>query len=675
MTQQLDFVPQVSQRWRVTALTVAGALIAFCVAAALAALVPPRLLIPGLPDAGALTTIGLPAVRAIFDLMTATTIGWIMAAALLAPPQANGLIGPGGYRALRAASLSAMVWAASGFALVPLTLSDTKGEPLQESFDAQAITTAFTVLANLRAPAIAAMVAVVLAIATRIVLRMGWVFVLLGLSLATLLPIALAGHAVQTADHDHAVDSLLLHLGGAVIWVGGLIALVGLMRQRIPRLDIVAQRYSTLALIAFVMVALSGVINASLRMPYFADLWRTDYGRLIVLKTLLLLVLGGMGYLHRRATLPAITKEGTNRGAFLRLAVVETAVMAATLGVAATLGRTATPAPQGIIPTPAEMTLGFDLPGPPSFMNFVFFWRFDLLLGTAALVLAALYIAGVRRLKKRNIEWSKGRTIAWLGGCFTMLVATSSGLGAYGLASFSIHMVQHMVLAMLTPILFALGGPVTLLLRAVKPAAKDEPPGIREATIAFIHSPYSRFLTHPLIVLALFVTSFYALYLTDLFTVMISSHLGHIFMSVHFIITGYLYYWVIIGVDPAPRQLSYPVKIGILFAAMPFHSFFGLAVMSSHHLLGTDFYTRLSAEWVPDLLQDQQFGGAIGWGFTEVPLVIVVMALMTQWARSDGRLAKRKDRREEVTNDAELDAYNAMLAKFAELDRAGSGPA
>lgn len=646
---------------------VTAALVTACVAVALAAIVPARAIVQGLPDAGEFTQLALPAVTALFDLMAAVTVGWLLGAAALAPPQKSGIVDVGGYRCLRAASLAALVWAASGLALVPLTVADALGRPLADSLGASTLSTALGVLASARAALIAAGIAIVIAIAARMVMRIGWVFALLGFALFALVPIALGGHAGVAADHDFAVDSMIFHLFGAALWVGGLIALIGLAKQGIRRIDVVARRYSALALVAIVAVALSGVINAKLRVPGPSVMFATAYGRLVGLKIVLIIILGVVGYVHRRITLPQIT-DGGGRRPLIRLASVEVVIMAITVGVAATLSRTATPPLPGIAPSDTALVLGFDIPGPPSLANLTLFWRFDLIAGTAAVAAAVLYVLGVIRLRRRGDSWPVGRTIAWLLGCATLLWSTSSGMAVYGQAMFSMHMIEHMFLAMLVPIFLAMGGPVTLLLRALPAAGAGDPPGVREAVVGFVHSPLTRFLTHPLIVLPLFIASFYVLYFTDLFDVMISSHPGHLFMEVHFVLVGYLYYWVIIGVDPAPRHLSSPVKLALVLAAMPFHAFFGLALMSSHHLLGADYFTRLDLPWVGNLLADQQLGGGIGWGFTEIPLVVVMLALMMQWARSDERQAKRDARKAELTHDADLVAYNAMLATLADRD-------
>jgi cytochrome c oxidase assembly factor CtaG len=226
-------------------------------------------------------------------------------------------------------------------------------------------------------------------------------------------------------------------------------------------------------------------------------------------------------------------------------------------------------------------------------------------------------------------------------------------------------MISHMMLGMMAPILLVLGAPVTLALRALPVAGRNNPPGLREAIVATVHGRVARFLTHPLVVLPLFIGSFYAIYFTGLFADMIGSHFGHLLMSVHFLVVGYLYYWVIIGIDPSPRRVQPMVRLGLLLAALPFHAFFGLALMSSHTLLAPTFYRGLALPWVTDLLADQKLGGAIAWGATELPIIIVMIALLAQWAKSDDRENKRVDRHKDKAGDEELDAYNNMLAGMA----------
>ena len=298
----------------------------------------------------------------------------------------------------------------------------------------------------------------------------------------------------------------------------------------------------------------------------------------------------------------------------------------------------------------------------------LFDWRFDLVFGTAAIVFAALYLAGVRRLRRRGDTWPTGRLVAWLLGCAVLLFATSSGMGRYMPAMFSMHMAAHMLLSMLVPILLVLGGPVTLALRALPAAGRDDPPGMREWLLAALHSRVSQILTNPFVATALFIVGFYGLYLGGIFDAAVGNHAAHVAMNLHFLLSGYLFYWVVIGVDPTPRPIPSLAKLGMVFASLPLHAFFGVVLMGMQTVLGGTFYKSLQLPWHTDLLGDQRLGGGIAWAAGEVPLVVVMIALLIQWTRSDRRTAKRLDRAADRDNDADLAAYNAMLAEMARRD-------
>jgi len=235
--------------------------------------------------------------------------------------------------------------------------------------------------------------------------------------------------------------------------------------------------------------------------------------------------------------------------------------------------------------------------------------------------------------------------------------------------------VAHMGLSMLVPILLVLGAPVSLALRALPAAgrssAQQDPPGMREWLLAALHSRLSRLLTNPVVATVLFVAGFYGLYFSSLFDTTVSSHAGHVAMNVHFLLSGYLFYWVVIGVDPMPRPIPPLAKVGVVFASLPLHAFFGVVLMGTRKVLGADYYRSLGLSWHTDLLGDQRLGGGIAWAAGEVPLVIVMIALLVQWARSDERTARRLDRAAERDADADLNAYNAMLAELARRETPG----
>ncbi|MDF2828365.1 MAG: putative rane protein, partial [Mycobacterium sp.] len=159
---------------------------------------------------------------------------------------------------------------------------------------------------------------------------------------------------------------------------------------------------------------------------------------------------------------------------------------------------------------------------------------------------------------------------------------------------------------------------VTLALRALPAAGRGDPPGMREWLLAALHSKVSKFLTHPIVALVLFVAGFYGLYFGGLFDAAADSHAAHVAMNVHVLLSGDLFYWVVIGVDPTPRPIPPLAKLGIVFASLPLHAFFGVVLMGTKSLLAGDFYESLGLPWHTDLVDDQKLGGAIAWSAGEV---------------------------------------------------------
>ena len=641
-------------------------------AAALSALsVAESLTATGLPDPGPVTIYGLPAVRAAGEIAAVTAVGSFLFAAFLVPPQKNQVLDADGYRALRVGTVASGIWAVCATLMVALTVSDVSGQPLAAHLNPMEIWSVAGLVDVAGAWRWTAVFAVVVSLASIPVLRWSWTPVLCAGSLATLLPLALTGHSSSGGAHDLATNSLVIHLIAGALWAGGLLALLVHALRGGGHADLAARRFSAVALWCFVAMALSGVVNALTRIA-LVDLLTSRYGWLVLAKVTALVALGILGWAQRRRGVAALRKDAGDRAALVRLALVEAVVFGLTFGVAVALGRTPPPPPRDLDLSVPAVEIGYDLAGPPTLGRVLFDWRFDLLFGIAALVLAVGYLLGVRRLRRRGDAWPTGRLVAWLLGCLVLLAATSSGIGRYMPAMFSMHMVGHMLLSMLAPILLVLGAPVTLALRALPAAGRDEPPGPREWLLAALHSRVSRVLTNPFVATALFVVGFYGLYFSGLFDAVVDSHGAHLAMNLHFLLSGYLFYWVVIGVDPTPRPIPPLAKLGVVFASLPLHAFFGVVLMGMSTVLGADFYRSLKLDWHTDLLGDQKLGGGIAWAAGEVPLVIVLVALFVQWRRSDQRTATRLDRAAERDDDADLAAYNAMLAEMARRDRAGN---
>lgn len=625
----------------------------------------------GVPDPGLLTTAGLPTLRAIGELLAAVAVGTALFAAFFTPPQSDGTLDVAGYRAQQISSWINIAWAVAAALLIPLTLSDVAGIPLWDTLAPGQWFVAIEQVDVASSWRWAAIIALIAGVGQRLTLTWRWSVIWLAVTVLSLLPVAATGHASGSTAHDLATNSLIIHLFAAAFYVGGLVAVLAHALRGGGRVALALRRYSAVATVAIAALAFSGLINGIVRL-HPSDVFTSTYGLLVVGKALCLGLLAMFGLAMRRRIIATIETRNANapvdRSTFLKIGLVETMVMAGTIGLSVSLGRTPPPVPR-YVPTRQEALVGFELPGPFGFGTVFGTWRFDLVLGLASIILLGLYVWGLVRLHRRGVQWPLGRTVSWVLGCVILFLTTSSGMGMYMMADFASHMVGHMIISMLVPVLFALGGPLTLALRAITPAGRGNPPGPREWIVEFINNPLSRLLTHPVFASVQFVAGFYIIYFGGFYYSLASEHLGHMFMNVHFLISGYLFYWVIIGVDAAPRQFSPMYKLMVLLGSLPFHAFFGILLMNYPTVLAEEWYAGLGLPWIPDLLQSQRVGGGVAWAAGEIPLVIVMLALAVQWYRSDMRDARRAERQAERDDDAELRAYNEMLQEMARADR------
>lgn len=625
----------------------------------------------GVPDPGTATTFGLPFLRSAATLIGCMGVGGFLMSAFGAPPRKDGYLDYDGYAAARTGQWGMFLWAVCALLLIPLYMSDVSGSPLKETLKPDLWGVAIQQVSTAKAFLAVAIIAGLTWFFSLLTRKWIWQPVFLALALCTMIPLALDGHSASGGNHDFGVNSLLWHVMATAVWVGGLMALVAHAKRRGPHLALITKRYSFVAFWAFVAVVLSGLVNAAIRVR-FSEWLSTDYGLVITAKAVLGIVLLVCGYLHRQSVIPkleAAEGEGGSstaeaRKAFSRLAIGEIIVMAGAIGVAISLSRIPPPLPQQIEITTMDILLGFRLTEPPNYLHMFGMFRLDLIYGVGAIILQALYMWAWFTLRKKGQDWPINRLLWWTAGNVFLLYATSSGLGMYAMAMFSPHMLQHMILAMVVPICWALGGPMTLFLRALPAAGRDGVPGPREWLVVFINNPISRFWTHPIVAGIQFVVGFYWLYLSTLFDWMGSNHSGHLFMIGHFLISGYIYFWVIIGVDAAPRHISAFNKMLVLFGSVVFHAWFGIALMQMRSPMNADFYQRLDFPFAVDILHDQWVGGAIAWGLGELPLLIVSIAHGVQWYRSEDREAKRYDRHQDRTGGQDLQAYNAMLASM-----------
>ncbi|WP_446666057.1 cytochrome c oxidase assembly protein [Flexivirga sp. B27] len=306
---------------------------------------------------------------------------------------------------------------------------------------------------------------------------------------------------------------------------------------------------------------------------------------------------------------------------------------------------------------------GFHMTGPmwmptrPPSIGRMLTWHLQPIPVLVMLAVAAgvLYGWGVIRLERRGDGWPVGRTIFFACGITSFLLMVATGINGYGMELFSVHMVQHMTLSMVTPIPLLLGRPTTLALRAIPARSRTH-----HYLVRLLNSHALAFVTAPAFTIPLFILTLYGMYFTPGFDWLMGNWIGHDVMLVHFVVTGYLLFWPILALDPSPHRQPPTLRLLEAFLPVPFHAFFGVVVMGMTTLLTRSFAHPPSA-WRISPVHDQQVGGGIAWGFTELPNLALVLALAVAWAASSRHAARRYDRSESRSNDAQLRAYNEWL--------------
>ena len=620
----------------------------------------------GLPDPGPLVVWGSPILRLLTDLAALATIGWLLAACVLDPAGKNGVVSPAGRKDLMRAALAAGFWAVLALVQMVFALANVLGLTLIETLNPQVIATYANEVPATRALIAVAVLALVVLIGCLLSsstgAAMGWLVVSL---LAAALP-SLGGHGAGLGDHAMALTSGVAHVLGAFLWIGGLFALaLHAVRKDMP-IQRAVQKFSSIALVAFVLVAVSGVGNAYTRLDTIDQLFTTGYGQIIIAKLLILVTLGVIAWVMRKRVINSLTSS--RLAVFARVAALELLTMGVAISLGVVLASSAPPRIEVQFATYGESLLGFAYPPAPTISTVALGFHLDPLFFAACLVAGAVYAYGVSRLLTRGDKWPWGRTISWMLGLIVVLWCTNAGISQYAQVSVELHMLQHMTLTMLAPILLVMGAPATLALRALRPSHGHER-GPREWLVWLLHSWITRILTNPIYVFVVYVLGLYGLYLTPAFGWLMGSHIGHIVMQAHFLLSGYLFYWVVIGIDPRPRPLSYWARLLLLLLALAVHGFFAVVLMMTATPLAESWYGIVRPPWIPDLLQDSLNGGQVAWALSEIPTLIVMIVISIQWARSDEKEARRNDRQADRQGNTELTAYNDHLARLAERDQ------
>ena len=475
------------------------------------------------------------------------TVGSLVAAAVLLPARADGGLGATARRAASAAGRWAAGWAVLTACELVLTASDVAGVPVTRIGGGAVAEVASTRPGT--ALCLTATLATVIGVSAGASRTSAGAGVLLIVSVAGLLPGAVAGHASSAPGHDVVVSALVVHVVAVSLWTGGLLGLVLHVRTEPTLLPGAVARFSPLALGAYLALAGSGLIAVAERLGDSGAAWASGYGALAAAKATALLVLGLLGHLHRRTTIASLAREGDGRP-FLRLAGVELLLMGVAIGLASALSRTAVPVPVEV--RPDHGTGHPTLPAvvePLSLVELATAWRPDAIVLVVLATAAAAYAGGVRDLRRRGHLWPRARAVAFAAGICVALVVLCSGVATYAPAVLSVQVAQLLVALLLVPLLLLLGDPAGLAVEVGTARGTDAPARLLRSGVA---RAAASAVPGALAVCVLLL----AVYRTPLIEMSQRSSWMHLAVLTLALVSGLLLLWPVLGaeVDPATRR-------------------------------------------------------------------------------------------------------------------------
>ena len=280
-------------------------------------------------------------------------------------------------------------------------------------------------------------------------------------------------------------------------------------------------------------------------------------------------------------------------------------------------------------------------------------WEFPWLAVLGLLLAAGLYLWGVQRLRRRGDKWPLMRTISFVVlGLGPIAIGTFSFLGVYDTVLFWSHMVQHMLFSMIAPVFIVFGAPATLALRAL-------PKRPRGWLLKFLHSRLAKVLMFPPLTTALMVMYPFGLYMTGLYEITLRNDFAHDTLHLFLVTMGVLFFFPLLGVDPVPIKMPYPIRILLFFITMPFHAFLGVTIMGASRLIAEDWYLAFERSWGMSPMKDQEWAGALMWATGDLTMLAAMITIFVQWLKDSDREAKRVDRA--------LDREDARRARAAGL--------
>ncbi|SDI82796.1 putative copper resistance protein D [Arthrobacter subterraneus] len=543
----------------------------------------------------------LLAAKLVFNLAAACTAGPLVLALFVVAPDE-----PAHRQALRFAGYSALVWALAAGVFAVANFQVIANMPLVSDGFVPAL---FAFLIDEdpgRSGLMATGIAATTALLCFVVRRQSAVALTAALAFSGLIPLVLNSHAAGGADHADSTMSLYLHSAAAVVWLGGLAGLLWLRPSLEPgRLGTVVRRYSTLALLSFIVLAVSGVLAAWVAIGSLTQIG-TPYGVIVLFKSAAFTILGIFGALHRLWVIRRLDSVPPRAARyFWSLVVVELAVMGTASGLAASLARTETPTSLGLAASQ-------DPPPAPTLGNVLSQWELDPLWSVVCAVGVFTYLAGVRRTRKAGRRWPASRTVLWLTGMVLLFLVTNGGTHVYQGYLFNAHVVTQMLLTAVVPLFLVMAAPLTLAELTIRPRT-DGSTGCLEMTRSILRPVLKMTAATPYLPVLLLAGTLVVFYYSPLLGYAALSQLGYGIVTLLALSSGCLYMAALTAVPAPGQQLQLTVRLGAVVGTALLFGVYGQAISAQATVLEQPWYTAVGRPWGQHPFIAPELAGTIMW--------------------------------------------------------------
>jgi len=259
-------------------------------------------------------------------------------------------------------------------------------------------------------------------------------------------------------------------------------------------------------------------------------------------------------------------------------------------------------------------------------------WALDPLVILGIFLAGYLYATGLDRWERPSHPVKIWQRVSFFTGLAAVFLALQSPIDVYSEYLLAVHQLQHTLLRMVGPLLMLLGAPLTPMLRGLPPWALQEVvrPVVRNA---FARRAYN-FFTNPVAVAFLFLGVMYFWQVPSPHNLALRSHLIHHLMHLTMLLSGLVFWWVIIDPKPHRSRLHYGLRVLYLGLVVIPNTFLGAGLTFAEQVLYSG-YGEVGRIAGISPLTDQQIGGLIIWAIGDMMCIGAAGVVMVMWVQQE----------------------------------------